>query len=211
MSATSEAEHALAALLHRLASSLGAIANYAHVLPSEAEARAGILEAMDGARATLRAARHVVEALAAAREPAAPEGVDLEAGLRAAAARRDGDVRLAVERLPRARIARAAADRLFDALLAHGAGASDAPAALSVVPGPEPGAHVVISQAGRRWSDSDADHAFDLFPRVDSGSNDARDELAAAGSLVRSLGGRAWGAVGPRGEAVLHVVLPAGP
>ena len=85
----SDAEDAFAALLHRLASPLGAIANYAYLLPAEAapESRDGILAAMAGVRGTLREAQRWLDALATTRGEVPEGGVDLGAELRAAGER----------------------------------------------------------------------------------------------------------------------------
>ena len=203
------AEEALAALLHRLASPLGAIANYAFLLPQESapEVRAGILESMDSARGTLQDAQRWLDALATTREPAAKEGVDLAALLCAEAERHASPVRVEVCEHPRVALPPATAARIVEAVLADATAGGDA-AELRLECAAGDGVHLVIVQGHRVWTETEAARAFDLFSPRDSESNVGHGELALVGSLARQVGGRTWGAVGPAGEPVVHLVLP---
>ncbi|MDJ0521067.1 MAG: hypothetical protein QNJ90_03230 [Planctomycetota bacterium] len=196
----SDTEQAFAALLHRLASPLGAIANYAHLLPREhaREARAGILDALASLKGTLEDAQGWLDALETSREAVPQEGLDLAEVLRTVMPEAE------VPALPLAAVPPAAAERLLRALV-QGLGGSP----LRLQRGAGAGVHLEMTAADRRWSEAEAERALALFPPRDSGSNGARGELAVAGALAGWLGGRAWGGVGPEGEVVLHVELPA--
>jgi hypothetical protein len=204
------AEEAFGALLHRLASPLGAIANYAFLLPEQgaADVRAGLLEAMASARGTLLDAQRWLDAVATTHGAIPDGGVDLADVLRAAAERQDPPLALQVPELPRVALPTATAVRLAEALLEDAVAAGGTPD-LRVEVGPEAGVHVVIVQRHRLWTEAATTRAFDLFSPRDSGSNDSQGELAVVGSLARHLGGRAWGTVGPAGEAIVHLLLPA--
>jgi len=206
------AEEALAALLHRLASPLGAIANFAYLLPADGPAgtRDGILAAMASVRDTLLQARRWLDALATAHGEVPAGGSDLAAALREAPGRLGVPVPVDVPDLPRVAVPPATAARLADAIL-RDAAAAGALSDMRVEHTAGEDVHVAFTYGGRVWSEAEAAHAFDLFSPQGSASNDAQDERAIVGSLADRFGGRAWGAVGPAGEAVLHVMLPATP
>lgn len=209
-----EAEAAFAALIHRLASPLGAIANYAHMLEGESkDTRRGILDAVASTQAVLRSARSWLDALATLDEPPPTNGVALDAALTEAIARRESGVRVETGALPRVAAPAAAVARLLDALLSEAeTAAAQAPAVLAVTAVDEDDVHVTFRQSGRPLGETLPTGSSDLFKAADPGSNARGVEPAIAASLARRLGGRVWwSTTATDGEALIHLVLPAAP
>jgi signal transduction histidine kinase len=208
-----ESRRALAALLHRVASPLGAVVNYAYLLPAseDAEARTGVLEAAARTQDILSGARRWLDALATLDATVPAGGVDPAGILRRACAEADGEVELRLEPLPRVAAPSDALARIAAEIVANAVAAADeVPAQLAVALGAEAGVHLCFADGGRGWSQPPDPRVFELFGAPGSGSNAPGVGLAIVGSLTRSLGGRAWAETRAGGGALIHVVLPPG-
>lgn len=206
---TNDVREAIAALLHRLASPVGALRNYVHVIPdAPKDIRAGMREASDAAGLVIDEGRSWVRALATLTDPPAPDGVDLDEALEDAKDSLKGDITLTADALPRVHGPIAAVRRILRGVLDEALSAGGEAANLRVTATPGDPVELRLVQPDRAAAETSEPAAFDLFTRRDPGSNARQYELAVAAALARQLGGRVWGGATEEGEAVVHVALP---
>jgi signal transduction histidine kinase len=205
-----EARTVLECLVHRLSSPIGAIGNFAHVLPDDdAGARNGILEAGARARALLEGGRRWLQALEADTGEVPPGGADLEAAL----ARSDpGGVCLTFASDPRPALAlsEGALACIVREIVHNAQGAvSPEPARVRVRADEDAeGVTLRFRDSGPGWGPGGAEAAFALFSVGDPDAPAAGVGLAIVESLARRHGGSAWGETDAQGGAVVLIRLP---
>lgn len=185
-----ERDAALGALVHRLASPLGAVRNYAHLVAEDEDGvREALVNAVDSTGRVLDEARAWLSAGETLEDAPAQDGVSLREALGDAGADLD-DTRVAGPA--------AAVRRVFEGVLTEAGSAAAAPNEIS-----NEGATVRVVQRGRPASELESVGVFELFGRRDHPSH----ELAIAAALAERMGGRVW-AESDDGDAVVCVLLP---
>lgn len=191
------------ALLHRLASPLGAIRNYAHVLPEDPDGlRASLLEAIEALAGRLDEGRAWVRARKTLADPVPSGGVDLDALIREVAAAQQGALASEAGASPRVQAPVAAVQWILDAVLTN--------ADRIRAPVSENGqVEVAVDLAASASAELRRPGALDLFAAGDAAPDSARIQLAVATALARELDGDIRVREPSAGGLTLHLRLPS--
>jgi len=204
-----DATPVLAALLHKLGSPLGAVANYSYLLEGgpSSEAVEGIQTGVARAKTLIVAARRWIDRLS---YPATPGTDDAAAELRGAADAVESPLIVDVDALPPLLVSAVAWSTICAELFANAQQAADELVHVVVAGTVENGvARISFRDNGPGWTADDAGRAFGYFVTLDPASPRAGMGLPIVADLAARHGGRAWGEPGPEGGAIVHVELPS--
>ncbi len=200
----------LAALVHKLGSPLGAVANYAYLLEGGVvpDALEGIQGGVGRVKTLLEGARRWLDGVDP--KPGSLTADEAVAALERAADAQRRSLSLDIRALPALAVGVDTWVLLGSELLANAAQAGDRAAVVVDGAVRDGVARVSFRDDGPGWSGADAERAFGYFVTLDPESPRAGMGLSIVADLAKACGGQAWGAPRTNGGAVVHIELPAG-